>query len=291
MLFGYALIAGVLFGLFYAFMSTGLNLLFGVLRLVNLAHGDIVVFGAYVAYSLSSMAGLNPLLAIPITIVPALAFGVLLYYGTVPRLNRSQDTEMASLILFFGVSQVLEAVATFAYGNNQASLSPTTFGGPINILGEHVPATWVVCGLLSIPALVVLFVYLYRSRLGMATRAVMASREEAAAAGINTRRVAALAFGIGVAFAAASGALTIFMLGGVNPSTGSELVLTAFTVVVIGSLGNPIGTVVGGLLYGLVFTFTKTYSPSWADIVPYLLMLVVLLVRPTGILGRRVRSA
>jgi branched-chain amino acid transport system permease protein len=291
MLFLYALMSGVLFGLFFAFLSTGLNLVFGVLRLVNLAHGDIVMFGAYAAYSVTVSAGLNALLAIPVVIVPALGLGVALYFGVVPRLRRSADSETASLILFFGLSQILQAIAALIYSNNQLSLSPTTFGGPISVLGEALPAPWVVCGLLSVPALGLLFVYLYRSRLGLATRAMMVNEQEAQIAGIGTRRVAALAFGIGVAFAAASGALTLFMLGGINPSSGTLLTLTAFTVVVIGSLGNPVGSVVGGLLYGLAFALASTYTPSWADVVPYVLMLAVLLVRPTGILGRSVRNA
>lgn len=291
MLVSYAILAGLLFGLYYAFAATGLNLVFGVLRLVNLAHGDLVVFGGYIAYSLTVLAGLNPLWAIPIALLPALAFGVVLHLLVVPRLSRSVDPETASLILFFGLSQVLEAIAGFAYGNNQVSLSPTTFGGPVDVFGVKLPATWAVCGMLSIPALALLFAYLYRSRLGLATRAVMASADEAAASGINVKRVAAIAFGIGVTFSVTAGPLTVFMLGGINPSTGSALVLTAFTVVVIGSLGNPLGTVVGGLLYGLVFLFVKTYQPSWADIVPYGLMLIVLLGRPNGILGRRLRSA
>ncbi|HEY5986028.1 MAG TPA: branched-chain amino acid ABC transporter permease [Streptosporangiaceae bacterium] len=291
MLFFYAVLSGILFGLFFAFLSTGLNLLFGVLRLVNLAHGEIVMFGAYLAYSLTTSAGLSPLLAVPATVLPALAFGVALYYGAIPRLGRAADPETASLILFFGVSQVLQAVAAFVYSNSQLSLSPTTFGSPVSLLGERLPAPWVVCGLLSIPALGLMFFYLYRSRLGLATRALMTSEEEALIAGINTQRVAAAAFGIGVAFAAASGALTLFMLGGVNPSTGIFLTLTAFTVVVIGSLGNPLGSVVGGLLYGLAFTLASTYTPAWAGMVPYVLMLAVLLVKPTGLLGRSLRSA
>lgn len=286
----YALLSGLLFGFFYAFLASGLNLVFGVLRLVNLAHGDVVVFGAYVAYTLSTQGGVNPLVAIPAVLVPAGLLGVALYKGAVPRLTRSDDPETASLIFFFGVSQVLEAIAVFAYGNNQVSLRSGTFGGPVAILGEKIPAEYVVGGLISLPALVLLFAYLYRSRLGLATRAVMVSSEEALASGINTSRVAAYALGIGLAFAAASGALTLFMLGGVEPSSGSAIVLTAFTVVVIGSLGNPVGTIVGGILYGLVFSFVSTYQPSWADLVPYGLMLIVLLTRPTGLLGRRMRS-
>lgn len=291
MLAEYALISGILYGLFFGFIGIGLNLLFGVMRLVNLAHGDLVVFGGYLAYALATYAHLNPLWEIPISIPVALAAGFALYYITVPRLRRSADTETASLILFFGISQVLEAIASTAFGNNPKTLSPSTFGAPVHLFGEAYASSAVVSGLVSIPALVVLFAYLYRTRLGLATRAVMADEMEAAASGIRIRMVAASAFAIGVAFAVAAGALGIFMLGGVDPTTGSTLTVTAFTVIIIGSLGNPAGTAVGGLLYGLVLSFTEAFASEWSGLVPFALLLAVVLVRPSGLLGRSARSA
>lgn len=291
MLASYALISGLLFGLFYGFIGIGLNLLFGVMRLVNLAHGDLVVFGGYLAFSLYTYAHLNPLWAIPVSIPLALAVGFALYRAAVPRLRRSPDTETASLILFFGCSQVLQAIATMVFGSNQVTLMPSTFGGPVRFLGQQYPSSWVVSGLLSLPALGVLFLYLYRTRLGLATRAVMADEQEAVASGIRVRMIGASAFAIGVAFAAAAGALAIFMLGGVNPTTGTDLTVTAFTVIIIGSLGNPIGTAVGGVLYGLALSFTQTYLAQWSGLVPFALLLAVVLLRPSGLLGRRTRSA
>ena len=291
MLFGYALISGMLYGLFYGFIGIGLNLLFGVMRLVNLAHGDLIVFGGYLTYALATYAHLNPLWAIPVSIPLALAVGFVLYEVTVPRLARSRDAETASLILFFGISQILEAIASMAFGNNADTLSPSTFGGPVHLFGQPFASSALVSALVSIPALGVLYVYLYRTRLGLVTRAVMADETEAAASGVRIRVIAASAFAIGVAFAVAAGALAIFMLGGVDPTTGSTLTITAFTVIIIGSLGNPIGTAVGGLLYGLVLAFTETFATEWSGLVPFALLLVVLLVRPSGLLGRKTRSA
>lgn len=291
MLAEYAIISGILYGLFYGFIGIGLNLLFGVMRLVNLAHGDMVVFGGYLAYALATYAHLNPLWAIPVSIPVSLAIGFGLYHLTVPRLHRAADTETASLILFFGISQVLEAIASATFGNNPETLSPSTFGGPIHLFGQSYASSAVVSALVSIPALGVLFAYLYKTRLGLATRAVMADETEATASGIRIRLVASSAFAIGVAFAVAAGALGIFMLGGVDPTTGSALTVTAFTVIIIGSLGNPIGTAVGGLLYGLVLSFTETFASGWSGLVPFALLLVVVLVRPSGLLGKTVRRA
>lgn len=291
MLAEYALISGILYGLFYGFVGIGLNLLFGVMRLVNLAHGDMVVFGGYLAYVLATYAHLDPLWAIPISVPAALAVGTALYYITVPRLRHAADTETASLILFFGVSQVLEAIASAAFGNNPKTLSPSAFGAPVHLFGQAYASSAVVSGLVSVPALAVLFGYLYRTRLGLATRAVMADETEARASGIRIRMVGASAFAIGVAFAVAVGALGIFMLGGVNPTTGSTVTVTAFTVIIIGSLGSPVGTAVGGLLYGLVLSFTETFASEWSGLVPFALLLLVVLVRPSGLLGKSARNA
>lgn len=288
-LFEYAVIGGIMFGLFYGFIGVGLNLLFGVMGLVNLAHGDLVVFGGYLAYSLANDAHINPLWAIPISVPLALVFGFLLYQVTVPRLRRSADTETASLILFFGISQVLQAVATMVYGTNQVTLP--SLGGPVNIFGQRYPASVVISAAISIPALLVLYAYLYRTRLGLSTRAVMANEEEAVASGVRVRLVATTAFMIGIAFAAAAGALAVYLLGGINPSTGSSLTVTAFTIIIIGSLGNPLGTAVGGLLYGLASSLTQAYATQWTGLVPYALLLVVVLLRPSGLFGRRVRTA
>jgi branched-chain amino acid transport system permease protein len=288
-LFEYALISGVLFGLFYGFVGIGLNLLFGVMRLVNLAHGDIVVFGGYLAYSLSSLAHISPLWAIPVSVPVSLAFGFVLYQVTVPRLKRSDDTETASLILFFGLSQALEAVASMVYGSNEVTLS--ALGGPVTIFGQSYSLSVVVAAAISLPALLVLYLYLYRTRLGLGTRAVMSDEQEAAASGVRVRLVATSAFMIGIAFAGASGALAAFMLGGINPTSGSGLTIAAFTVIVIGSLGNPLGTAVGGLLYGLASSLTQAYATEWTGMVPYALLLAVVLLRPSGLFARRARVA
>jgi branched-chain amino acid transport system permease protein len=288
-LFEYAIVSGVLFGLFYGFIGIGLNLLFGVMRLVNLAHGDLVVFGGYLGYTLVVDAHINSLWAIPLSIPAAFIFGFVVYRLTVPRLKRAVDTETASLIVFFGISQVLEALMTMAYGANQVTLP--SLGGPISIFGQDYSSSVVVSAALSVPALGLLYVYLYRTRIGLATRAVMADEPEAVASGVRVRLVATWAFMIGVAFATTAGVLTAFMLGGINPTTGSSLTITAFTVIIIGSLGNPLGTVVGGLLVGLASSLTQAYATQWTAVVPYVLLLVVVLARPSGLFGAKVRRA
>lgn len=291
-MFLYALIAGILLGFFYALMSLGLNLGFGVLQVVNIAHGDIVVLGAYIAYELSSKAHLNPLLGMLLAVPPAVILGLLIYYAIAPALGKSADPEMLSLILFFGISQVIEALETVVFGNNQKTISASSFGsGPVHILGQAIPREYVLAALVSIPVIALVFYYLYRSRLGLATRALMSSRDDAMAVGINVGRTSAISFGIALGLAASAGALSNFILGGTNPTQGVDITTTAFAVIIIGALGSPAGTLVGGLVYGLTFQFAQTYAPSWANLVPYLLLLIVMLVKPTGLVGKRVRYA
>lgn len=128
MLLEFAVVAGILFGLYYALLGVGLNLVFGVLKVVNLAHGDVVMLGSYLAFEAYDVWHLNPLWAIAIGVVPAVALGGALYAGVGPRLARAADPEMLSLVLFFGVSQVIEALATVGFGNNQRSVAASSLG-------------------------------------------------------------------------------------------------------------------------------------------------------------------
>src|ERR1700748_3774802 len=158
----YALVAGILFGLYFSLVGIGLNLVFGVMRIVNLAHGDFLMLGAFVAFGIVTLIGIDPLFAVPLAFVIFLIAGLLLYWVLVPRLQGSANPEMLSIILFFGLSQVVEAVTTIFLGTSERSIPSralgTVFstikvkwfggapgsGGPIRILGQGFPASWVI---------------------------------------------------------------------------------------------------------------------------------------------------
>jgi len=307
-MFTYSLLAGLLFGLYFSLIGLGLNLVFGVMRIVNLAHGDFLMLGAFLAFWLFALFALSPVPAIAIAFLVFAIVGLPLYYLLVPRLLRAKDPEMLSFILFFGLSQVIEAVTTIAFGTSERSIPSDQLGravaaaagffaghqvdnGPVELLGQTFPAAWVASGIASGCAVLLVYVYLYRTRLGYLTRAVMDNRDEAIATGINVHRVSAAAFGIGLGLAAAAGVFAPFMLGSITPAMGAEVTVTSFAVIVIGSLGNPLGTVLGGIVYGLSYMFMQSYYSSWANLLPYVLLIAILLVRPSGLLGRRVRRA
>jgi branched-chain amino acid transport system permease protein len=303
----YTLFAGLLFGLYFSLVGLGLNLVFGVMRIVNLAHGDFLMLGAFLAFWLFNLYAVNPIPTIAIAFALFLLVGLPLYYLLVPRLLGARDPEMLSIILFFGFSQVIEAIATIAFGTSERSIPGRAltsavqwvaglFGasydpGPVAVLGQSFPLAWVASGLASALAVLCIYLYLYRTRLGYLTRAVMVSREEAISTGIDVNRVSAIAFGIGIALAAIAGIFAPFMLGSITPAMGVDITITSFTVIVIGSLGNPLGTVLGGILYGISYMFMQSYFSSWANLLPYLLLIAVLLLRPSGLLGRQVRRA
>jgi branched-chain amino acid transport system permease protein len=256
-----------------------------------------------------SLAGIDPLFAVPLAFVIFVLVGMLLYWVLVPRLQGSVNPEMLSIILFFGLSQVIEAVTTIFAGTSERSIQSRLLGtvfttikvkwfggkpngaGPISILGQSFPAPWVIAAATSLIAIAFVYVYLYRTRLGTLTRAVMSRRDEALATGIDVDRVSAAAFGIGLGLAAVAGVFAPFMFGSVTPAFGADATVTSFAIVVLGSLGNPLGTALGGVVYGVCYMLVQTYLSSWADLLPYVLLIFILLLRPSGLLGRRVRVA
>ncbi len=305
----YALFAGLLLGLYFSLVGLGLNLVFGVMRIVNLAHGDFLMLGAFLAFWLFALFALNPLPAVLVALPVFLLAGIPLYYVLVPRLLAARDPEMLSIILFFGLSQVIEAVTTIAFGTSERSIPGRTLGdavkwlavhlgasgyrpGPVALFGQTFAISWVVSGAVSALAVLAIYLYLYRTRLGYLTRAVMVSREEAISTGIDVHRVSAIAFGIGIALAAIAGVFAPFMLNTITPAMGVDVTITSFAVIVIGSLGNPLGTVLGGLIYGVsLILLQQSQWSSWANLLPYLLLIAVLLLWPSGLLGRQVRRA
>ena len=288
----YAIIGGILYGIFFSLVGIGLNLIFGVMRIINLAHGQFIVLGGYTAWLVSRHFGLNPLWAVPLSIVGAVVIGWPLYRAVVPRLQRSGDPEMLSFILFFGIGQIIEALTVLAFGADQRSLPSEALGaGNLGVLGQQFPDSWWWAAAVSLAAIAGLWAYFSHTRLGYATRAIMANRDEALATGIDVHRVSSIAFVAGLALAGIAGVFVPYLLGSVSPDLGSELTTTSFAIVIIGSLGNPLGTVVGGLVFGLGTMLMQTYYSSWSNVVPYALLLVIVLIRPSGLLGKAVRLA
>ncbi|HTX57569.1 MAG TPA: branched-chain amino acid ABC transporter permease [Candidatus Acidoferrales bacterium] len=286
----YALIGGILYGIFFALVGIGLNLIFGVMRMINIAHGQFVLLGGYGAFLLSARLGLNPIFGVLLAIAGAIVVGLPLYYAVVPRLQASRDPEMLSFILFFGIAQMIDAILVAVFGADQRSLPQDALGsGNLSALGQSFPDAWWVAVAMSLLVTAALYLYFTRTRLGFATRAIIANRDEALATGIDVQRVSALSFVIGLALAGIAGVFVPYLLGSISPDIGNELTTTSFAVIIIGSLGNPLGTIIGGLVFGIGTLFMQTFLPSWSNMVPYALLVIIVLLRPAGLLGRAVR--
>lgn len=288
----YALMSGLLYGIFFALVGVGLSLIFGVMRVVNVAHGDVIMWGAFSSFWLYTLWKIGPVFALPIVFLSFFVFGCVLYYGVVPRILHAEDPELASLIIFFGISQVLEAIATIAFGNTQRSLPVSLLGGkPFQVFGQSFPQSWIWTGLISAGSIILVYLYLSHTRTGYATRAIMSNRLEAASVGVNVSALSALNFGIGIGLAAIPGCFVNFVAGNISPNIGLNLTVIAFAVIVVGSLGKPLGAVLGGLVYGIATALMQTYLPSWATLLPNVLLILIMLVRPGGLLGSEVRRA
>ncbi len=292
MLFEYAIVGGILLGIFYALLSVGLNVVFGAQKIINLAHGDIIMLGGYAAWELYQTYKISPIISTVIVVPITVVLGYLLNRLIAPRLAKASDPEMLSLILFFGLSEVIEALSSLVFGNAERSLPVNSIPtAPLKLFGQAYPADWWVSALVAIPLLAIFLLFLYRSSVGLQVRAVISDSVEAAVAGINARRISGLYFGIGFALAACAGVWGVFIFGGVSPTEGPAITVTAFAIIVFGSLGNPIGTLVAGIIFGIFYQLAQVYLPSWSNLVPYALVIVTMLTRPQGLFGRRQRVA
>jgi branched-chain amino acid transport system permease protein len=288
----YAIAAGLIFGLYFALVGVGMNLAFGVMRIVNLAHGDFLVLGAFTAFWLFRTAALDPVAVVLVTFALFFVLGLPVYYLLVPRLARAREPEMLSIILFFGLSQTIEACVAMLFGTSERSIPSRVLGGhPVPLVGQSIPFSWIYAAATAAVVMFGVYLYLHHTRLGRQTRAIMAQREEAVAIGIDVHRISAIAFGIATGLAAVAGVFAPFLFGSFSPAMGIPLDLISFAVIVIGSLGSPLGTILGGLIYGVSLMLMRTYLSSFADLLPNLVLIGVLLVKPSGLLGRRLRHA
>jgi branched-chain amino acid transport system permease protein len=279
-------INGVLLGGVLALSALGFNIVFGVMRVVNLAHGDVVVLAAVFAAFAFAQTGINPLLLLPLTVGAGFVVGALIHRLLLRRLpGEIASAEASSLTLTFGLSYFLTGAGLAAFGGRFVSVPYLTGAyqlGPISIPQARLLAFVVAVGLSLAFALL-----LRSTTLGRAIRATSQNLEGALACGVDVDAVRTLAFAIGTAVAAAAGTLMSFLYS-LNAQQGVLFTVNAFAVVVIGGLGNYTGAVLGALILGLTESFASYFlGATLAEAAPYLLFILVLLFLPGGLRGRR----
>jgi branched-chain amino acid transport system permease protein len=282
------LILGLLIGGVYALLASGLTLIFGVMRVINIAHGAFLILAAFLTYSIWRETGLDPLVAIVITTPAMFAFGWVLYLATVRRIRGAHMS--SSVLLTFALALVLEGLMGLIWGNTSHSVRPDYFNESFTIGELFLPKAQVFGFGVAAIVLGSLHLILTRTWLGRAIRASAVNPQGAALVGVNVGGVAALTFAVGVAAAGAGGSI-VSVLYPFLPGSHYQWIARVLSIVVLGGLGSLPGAAVGALVLGVAEAATVTYiSPSWATAVPYVVIFVVLLVRPQGLMGSRLRE-
>jgi branched-chain amino acid transport system permease protein len=266
-------------------MAVGLTLIFGVMRVVNFAHGDMMVWGMYLAYMLATRAGIDPYVGFVVCAAALFALGFVVQRGLVDRIIDAPH-EM-QILLMLGVALVLENVALVLFGPEptrvrSALASATIWLGPV-----FIDVARLVTFLVAIALTSALWLFLFRTDLGRSIRAASDNTYGALVIGTDVRRVYAVAFGIGAACVGAAGALVSPILP-FQPPTGLSLSVASFNIVIIGGMGSLLGAFVGGLLVSLAESLGAVFlKPSLKELFSFSLLVVILLLRPAGLFGRR----
>jgi len=278
-----SVVDGLLIGVVYGIAAMGLNLIWGVMRVINLAHGALIALGMFGVYLLFSDLGLNPYLALLLVALLGLLAGIAVYYIAIDRVINAPY--LSTLLATFAVNMILIGLGTAVFSTSPRDAGFSLGGlrlGPLSVQG-----TRLVAGLVTMLVTAALYLFLYRTRPGKNIRAVANNRAAAELMGIPASRVLALSFGIGTMLAAIAGGLiaTFFSF---TILSGGVYQLKSFVIGVLGGLGNPIGALVGGLVLGLLEGILPLAMPNtWVPVIEFLLFILILLVKPSGLLGGR----
>jgi branched-chain amino acid transport system permease protein len=275
------LLNGLLLGGLYALAAAGLNLVFGVMRIINVAHGEFMMLGAFLAFYLHQWFGLNPLLSLPLAMAAAFALGWALQRFLIRR--AMEGPELMTLLVTYGISIALMNLGLFLF--SAVFRSVPVFTGSFPLLGLTLSRSRSIAFLAALAVTGLAYLFLQRTMLGKAIRATAQHSEVAMVCGVDIERVRLVTYGLGAALAAAAGSLVIFIMS-VAPSMGQIFILKAFAICVIGGLGRFEGALAGGLILGVTEALAGYYgSGQTAEAVAYLLLILVLLLRPQGLAG------
>lgn len=285
------LISGVSLGSIYAIIALGYTMVYGIARMLNFAHGDIIMVGGFAIFTMVSTLGMAPMVGILTAIVVCTVLGVTIEFVAYRPLRGASS--LAVLITAIGVSYLLQNLALLIFGSNARQFTSVVTvpglklaGGRLSISGETI-VTIVVC----IVIMAGLTGFINKTKVGQAMLAVSEDRGAATLMGINVNRTIAITFAIGSALAAIAGALLCSTYPSLTPYTGSMPGIKAFVAAVFGGIGSIPGALIGGIILGVVENLSKAYiSSQLSDAIVFSLLIIILLVRPTGILGKKINE-
>ena len=279
-------ILGLLSGGVYVAVGVGFGLVWGVLNIVNLAHGALVIVGGYITWKLFTGLGLDPFLTLPLDALILFALGYGLQRGVINRIIRAPL--LFTFLLTFGVNLVIVNILLLIFGPDFRSVSPSYSGQGFEFGSIVIPYVRLMSLAAAILLAAGLAFLLNRTRIGLAINAIASDRDAAQLVGIDLRHAYAVTYGLGAACAGVAGGL-IALIQAITPTAGEPYTLQAFVVVILGGLGRVSATVVGGLAFGLVEAFAQSIPGSgsvFANAIAFGLMVLVLVTRPQGLMGR-----
>ena len=283
------LISGLSLGSIYALIALGYTMVYGIAKMLNFAHGDIIMIGAYAGIVAVAQLGLPPVLAVVLSVLVCVLLGVLIEHLAYKPLR--QAPSLSVLITAIGVSYLLQNLALLIFGSQQKAYPtvltlPTLQLGPVSIEGVTI-LTLVTTAVIMLA----LTFFVNKTKLGKAMRAVSEDKAAASLMGISVNRTITLTFAIGSALAAFASIFYGMSYVYIKPTTGAMPGIKAFTAAVFGGIGSIPGAMLGGILLGLIEQFSKTYiSTLWADAIVFAVLVLVLVVKPTGLLGKKMNE-
>jgi branched-chain amino acid transport system permease protein len=280
-----AIVDGILVGGVYALMAVGLTLIFGVLDIINIAQGIMVILGAYLSYELAARLHIDLFVGLLVTVPAMFVIGVVIQWVFIRPLRGRERTSM-TLLVTYAIALITEGILYQVYGPNYRQLTASYVTSSVHIFGFYLPYIYLYGFALALVLVAALYTLLYRTRFGRSVRATMQDETAARLVGIDTNRVAAITFGIGIGVTAAGGMVYGATSGGFNPNSGYDLISRLLAIIILGGLGS-----IGGALVASVFMLTleslvDVWQPQWAIVVFYAALVLVLVIRPTGFFGR-----
>lgn len=283
------LILGLLLGGVYALMAAGLTLLFGVMKVVNLAHAAFIVLAAFFAFFLWDGLGVDPLISMVLALPIFFVFGVVLYRLLFTRIEGTARYVEMTVLMTFGLAFVAEGLMSFFFTGIFRSASPPYARDAIIIGDLFIPTGQLYASIASALLLIGLWAFLKFTRTGYGVRATMQNRDAAQIVGVDVRRVSTISFGIGMAVAGASGALVSFIFP-FFPSRHWQWIAILLSLIVLGGLGSLKGAVIGALALAVISAFVSDFiGPVWAPITFFGALFLILIVRPQGLFGKKAR--
>jgi branched-chain amino acid transport system permease protein len=278
-----ALVSGILIGGLYALISVGLTLIFGVMKIINFAHGDLMMIGMYLTYWMFTLYDIDPYVSLIVTIPTLFVIGSLIQKHLINRVLDAPQT--SQLFLTLGLMLITQNATLLFWKANYRAIRTTYTGSVFNLGGVFISIPRLVSFFVAIFLTCVLYVFLDRTKIGRAMRATAQNREVSSLMGVNISRIYMIAFGIGTACVGAAGTLlsTFYYI---SPTVGTVFTLTAFLVVVLGGMGSFTGALVGGLIVGLTESLGTIYtSTQYRELITFVLFIFILLLKPSGLVG------